>query len=145
MSELPQLTHDPEVDVTLRRVRSVELLISRLLRIGVRTSLTVVVVGIVVMFAHHPEYLNSRAAFVNLTGPAAEFPHTFSTIARDLGHVQGRALIALGLALLVLTPIMRVAVSVVIYLVQRDWVFVVITVLVLTLLAGSFWLGRMTD
>jgi uncharacterized membrane protein len=48
----------------------------------------------------------------------------------------------LGLLLLIATPVMRVAVSVLIFVHQRDWTFVVITSVVLVLLVLSFVLGR---
>jgi len=43
--------------------------------------------------------------------------------------------------LLIATPVARVAVSVVVFLLQRDWIFVGITLVVLAVLLLSFWLG----
>ncbi|HTC80047.1 MAG TPA: DUF1634 domain-containing protein [Acidimicrobiia bacterium] len=125
-----------------QRVRKVELAISALLRVGVLTSLLVVLIGTVVTFAHHPHYLSSRHDLVHLTRPGAEFPHSVPTVVRGLQHSQGRAIVMAGILLLIATPVLRVAVSVLAFVYQRDRTFVVITSVVLALLLTSFLLGR---
>jgi uncharacterized membrane protein len=124
------------------RVRKVELAISGLLRVGVLTSLLVVLVGTVVTFVHHPHYLSSRHDLVRLTSPGAEFPHSVPSVIQGLQHSQGRAIVMAGLLLLIATPVLRVAISVLAFVYQRDRTFVVITTVVLTLLLTSFVLGR---
>jgi len=125
------------------KVRKVELAISSLLRIGVLSSLLIVLAGTVVTFVHHPRYLSNRHDLGTLTKPGtAQFPHTIGDLVRGLGHGQGRAIVMAGLLLLIATPVMRVAFSVLAFVYQRDRVFVVITTIVLTLLLVSFFLGR---
>ena len=55
------------------------------------------------------------------------------------GLLQGRglALVQLGIALLIATPLLRVVASVVSFARRRDWAFAVITLTVLTMLACS--------
>ena len=60
-----------------------------------------------------------------------------SGIVSDARSLGGRGLIQLGLLLLIATPIARVVFSVAGFLRQRNWMYVVITLLVLTLLAYS--------
>ena len=129
-------------DRSEERVRKVELAISSLLRIGVLTSLLIVLVGTVVTFVHHPHYLSSRRDLVRLTSPGAEFPHSVPSVIRGVEHSQGRALVMTGLLLLIATPVLRVAVSVLAFVYQRDRTFVIITSVVLTLLLASFILGK---
>lgn len=124
------------------RVRKVELAISNLLRVGVGTSLLIVLVGTVVTFVHHPRYLSSRHALGPLTKPGAEFPHSVPSVIRGIQHSQGRALVMAGLLLLIATPVLRVAVSVLAFVYQRDRTFVIITAVVLALLVASFVLGK---
>jgi len=124
------------------RVRKVELAISNLLRIGVGTSLLIVLAGTVVTFVHHPHYLTSRRDLVRLTKPGAEFPHSVPPVIRGIEHSQGRALVMAGLLLLIATPVLRVAISVLAFVYQRDRTFVVITSVVLALLLASFVLGK---
>jgi len=124
------------------KVRKVELAISSLLRVGVLSSLLIVLAGTVVTFVHHPHYLSNRHDLGPLTKPGAEFPHTIGSLVQGLQHGQGRAIVMAGLLLLIATPVMRVAFSVLAFVYQHDRVFVVITSIVLTLLLVSFVLGR---
>jgi uncharacterized membrane protein len=124
------------------RVRAVELLISAVLRAGVAASLALVLCGAILGFVRHPEWLRQPAALKALTSTEAVFPHTLGQVFAGVAAGHGLAIAALGLLLLVVTPVLRVAISVLAFLYQRDWAFVVITIAVLLLLLLSFWLGR---
>jgi hypothetical protein len=50
--------------------------------------------------------------------------------------------VCFGLLMLIATPILRVAVSIVVFVVQRDWEFVAVTAFVLAVLLASFFLGK---
>jgi uncharacterized membrane protein len=52
------------------------------------------------------------------------------------------AIIALGLLILIAIPVMRVAVLVVTFIVERDWLYVAITAFVLLVLLTSFAIGE---
>ena len=70
------------------------------------------------------------------------FPQTFGQVWAGLLILRPQAVIALGLLLLIATPVVRVAVSIVAFAVERDWRFVVITTLVLLILLFSiFYVG----
>ena len=126
-----------------RRVVRVEIVISWVLRIGVVTSLAVVVAGLVLIFAHHPEFLSSTAELQKLTQPGADFPHTLSAVFQGALRTRGEAIVAIGLLLLILTPVARVAVSILAFLYQRDRLFTFITLTVLIILLMSFVIGRL--
>lgn len=119
-----------------------DLLISGLLRGGVLTSLALVAAGLVLMFLHHPSYFRSVEDLRRLTSPGAAFPSSFAEVAAGFRAAQGQAVIAVGLLVLILTPILRVALSIVLFALERDHAFVVITLAVLTILLGSFFLGK---
>ena len=55
-------------------MRRLELLISRLLRVGVIASVTLIVVGTIVTFVQHPDYLSSSAVLDYAVGPGPRFP-----------------------------------------------------------------------
>jgi uncharacterized membrane protein len=114
--------------------RRVELLISCILRLGVSVSVALVVAGTVVTFIHHPQYVSDRDALESVTGTAV-FPHSLHDVFVGLGHFRGRALVMLGLRVLIATLVLRVAVSIVAFARQRDRTFVVITTVVLAPLA----------
>ena len=126
-----------------RRVVRVEIVISWVLRVGVVTSLTIVVAGLVLIFVHHPELLTSATRLQELTQRGTVFPHTLSEVFQGLMHTRGEATVALGLLLLILTPVTRVAVSILAFLYQRDRVFTLITLTVLIILLMSFVIGRL--
>lgn len=125
-----------------RRLRIVELIISTILRAGVFTSFAVIIFGTVISFARHPDYVSSKQELARLTRPGAAFPHHIEQVVTELRDLRGRAIVALGLLLLIATPVIRVAVSVFAFIYQRDRVFVFVTLTVLCLLILSFVLGR---
>lgn len=119
-----------------------DIALSRLLRGGVLISVAIVLVGIVLTFVHHPEYFSSRPALGQLTQPGAEFPNTISAIVRGVAELRGQAVVMLGLLLLIATPVARVALSVFIFLVEKDRLYTAITIAVLIILLISFFTGR---
>lgn len=124
------------------KVRKVELLISGLLRTGVLASLVLVLVGTVLTFAHHTEYLTTRSELHPLISKGATFPHTLPDIVDGVFRLDGPSVVAAGLLVLVATPVLRVAISIAAFAYQRDRTFVVITTAVLLLLLSSFALGK---
>lgn len=101
-----------------------------------------VVAGVLISFLHHPSYVSSPSELQRLTQPGAAFPHTVRAVISGLRDLQGRAVVMVGLLLLIATPVLRVAVSIFIFVYERDWVFVAITSIVLLLLLTSFLLGK---
>jgi uncharacterized membrane protein len=128
--------HDEE------RVRRVELLISNLLRFGVLASLALILFGTTLSFIHHPAYVSSPEALHHLTQPGAAFPHTQRDVIAGVQAWRGQAIVTLGLLLLIATPVMRVAVSVLAFIYQRDRIFTLITLTVLGILLLSFVFGK---
>jgi uncharacterized membrane protein YfcA/uncharacterized membrane protein len=68
------------------------------------------------------------------------FPQTLSEVWAGLLILRSQAVITLGLLLLIATPVMRVAVSVVAFALERDRRYVVITLAVLAILMTSIFL-----
>jgi uncharacterized membrane protein len=118
-----------------------EILISRTLKIGVITSLTILLVGTVVSYFGNPAYLLSTAELDRLHRPGAAMPQTIGGVISGVAHLHGPSIISLGLLVLIATPVARVAVSIVIWLKARDWLYVGITSAVFFLLLFSFLIG----
>lgn len=125
------------------KVRQVELVISWVLRVGVVVSTLVIAAGLGLMFAHHGQYttLSGSFSYHALTGQAASFPHTIPQMARSLRHLGGRGMVVAGLMLLILTPVLRVAVSVLAFVYERDPAMTAVTLFVLATLVASFFLA----
>lgn len=118
-----------------------EILISRLLRAGVTISAVLLVIGTVLVFHHHPLYRSSPDELPTLTSPDSEYPHSIREVLRMTGEGKGQGIAMLGLLLLIATPVLRVAVSIALFAIERDWLFTTITTIVLGLLLLAFVLG----
>lgn len=138
------MTPTPRPDDAARRdrIREVEIWISNLLRTGVLLSLLLLVSGTVLSFVHHPSYLRGGMDLAHLTRPGAAFPHNLPDLWQSLLAYRGRGVVTLGLLVLIATPVMRVAVSILAFRHDRDRPFVLITTVVLLLLILSFVLGK---
>lgn len=118
-----------------RLLRQAELMISHVLRGGVLLSAAVVLVGVILFYFR---YFSAAGPGVS----TAAFPHTLASVSQGLMQGDPQAIIALGLLLLLATPVLRVAVSIVAFGLERDWRYVVITSIVLLILLISFLLGK---
>lgn len=109
-------------------------LISTVLKIGVSLSILIVVAGLALYLAEG--WLHPGSMPESLLAPGH---HPFWA-----GVLKGHAfaVIGIGLFLLVLTPIARVAMGLWGYLQERDWALSVTTAYVLLVLIGSFFLGK---
>ena len=129
-------------DISERHKRIIERIISLTLQIGVITSVALVLLGATLTFIHHPEYVTDPATLGPLTGPHNDFPTTPHDVFEGVLAFRGQAIIVLGLMVLLATPVLRVAISVFIFLAEKDTRFVFVTLLVLALLFLSFFLGK---
>ncbi len=107
-----------------------------LLRSGVILAASIVLAGGVVYLARHPFPPNYHV----FQGEPQNL-RTVSGIFSEARAFHGRGLIQLGLLVLIATPIARVTFSVFAFFYERDWKYVVFTLIVLGLLLYSL-LGR---
>lgn len=115
-----------------RMLRQAELAISHVLRGGVVLSAAIILLGVVLFYLQ-----------MAITGHAIlTYPHSVIEVAQGLAHGEPLAVVALGLLILLLTPILRVAISIIIFALERDWLYTVITLVVLAILLVSLLLGR---
>jgi uncharacterized membrane protein len=130
--------------------------IGHLLRVGVVLSAAVILAGgLVYLYYHGLEPAAERRTFVKMP-PEYSKPSAIARAAllgqRDEnspegpavapGQGRGRALIQLGLLLLIATPVVRVAFSILAFARQRDVVYVLFTLLVLGVLVYSLFSGQ---
>ena len=113
--------------------QQVEQFVGNLLRAGVLISAGVVVIGAMLFLFQSgravPDYDKFRSEPESL--------RSLGGIFRDALNLDGAGLIQLGLLLLVATPVARVAFSVIAFALQRDRLYVVITLIVLAILLES--------
>jgi len=110
-------------------------IISVLLRTGVLLACAVVIIGGIFYVVHHkgplPDYHTFQSEPANLRG--------FHGILKGVLASVGRNWIQFGLVVLVATPFARVAFSVFAFFKEKDWTYVVLTLIVLGVLVGSLF------
>jgi uncharacterized membrane protein len=106
-----------------------------LLRSGVALAATIVFVGGVVFLLRHPLPVANYRVFAGEPEQLRTIPGIF----REALAFHGRGLIQLGLLVLIATPVGRVTFSFFAFLYERDWTYVLVTVVVLGLLAYSLF------
>ena len=116
--------------------------IATILRVGVLSSLAVMLIGMAVTFIRHPEYFAKSPTLGTLTSPNAHFPNTLVDVASGVAHGHGQAIVMAGLLLLIATPVARVALSAYVFVKVRDRLYAAITFAVLVILLISFGVGR---
>jgi len=131
-------------DADLHRTETV---LSWLLRIGVLASCAVIMAGLVLLLATgQTGYGMSARGCLQSGGPAAgacdQYPTSVSDAVIGVRELRPFAIIAAGLLLLIATPILRVAVSVLTFLAERDYAYVGFTAFVLLMLCVSFLVGK---
>ena len=113
----------------------IEIIIGTLLRTGVILAAAVVVFGAIVYLSRHGHEVPHYDRFHG----EPERLKSVSEIVRGAFSMSGSAIIQLGLLLLVAAPVARVVFSVFAFAIERDSLYVVITLIVLGVLAYSLF------
>ena len=128
--------HDPSEKWSDQRL---DVVVGNLLRTGVLTAAAVVLVGGIIFLLRHGLAAPDVKAF---HGEPSELRSVGGIIAGVLaGH--GRGLIQLGLLLLIATPVARVVLLAFGFALQRDRLYAIVSVVVLTVLLYGLFGGRL--
>jgi uncharacterized membrane protein len=117
---------------------AMEQLVGRLLQIGVLISAVVVAIGGALLLVRHGGDVATYSTFRGEPG----YLTSLVGIVHGAIALDTRAIVQLGLVLLIATPVLRVAFTLVAFVVQRDRQYVFITTVVLALLLYGLLLGR---
>ncbi len=113
----------------------IEIIVGMLLRTGVILAASVVLIGAVLYLSRHGHEIPNYTAFhgepESLKSPIDIF--------RGVMQMSARAIIQLGLLLLIATPVARVLFSAIAFAFERDWMYVVITLVVFAILMLSLF------
>lgn len=110
-----------------------EVVIGVLLQAGVMLAASVVLVGAIVFLVRHGSSIPSYHVF---QGEPTDL-RTLSGIFHDALAFEGRGIIQLGLLILIATPVARVVFSIAAFAMERDSMYVTITLIVLAILIFS--------
>jgi uncharacterized membrane protein len=115
--------------------KDVEVIMGNLLRIGVIIAASVVFIGGVFYLL---KYGNSIPSYKFFKGEPSDLKN-LTKIFSDAFSFQRRGIIQLGLILLIATPVARVIFSVAAFLYEKDYMYVVFTLIVLAILLFSIF------
>lgn len=121
----------PEKQQSDDGIERAELIIAKSLKIGVLLSSFIIGIGLILFL------ITGQSGY-----PQGAYPTDFSAILQGLIAMKSYAIILAGLFLLILTPVFRVGISILIFLKEKDRLYVFITTLVFTILIISFLLGK---
>ena len=112
----------------MRDHKTMELFISRLMRASVSLSGVIIFIGLILFMVTG-----------NNSGPVDVFE--LNWIMFGAPFLEPSHVIFLGFMVLVVTPLLRIVASAVVFFVSKDWTFTVITSMVLSVLVLSMILG----
>ncbi|MBW4444873.1 MAG: DUF1634 domain-containing protein [Plectolyngbya sp. WJT66-NPBG17] len=110
--------------------QQVEITISVLLRVGVTLAAAIVIVGGILYLIHNGHDIPQGHIFRGEPADLRQVPG----VLHDVMALRGRGIIQLGILLLILTPVARVAFSVFAFWQQRDRLYIIVTLIVLLIL-----------
>lgn len=114
-----------------KELQDVEMIISKALRAGVVISGTVIFIGLLIFL------LSGNSGY-----PESVYPSKPSEIIRGLLELKSYAVIMTGIMILIATPVFRVGVSIIVFAVEKDYLYVKITTVVFLILIVSMVLGK---
>lgn len=120
------------------RDRDIQYIIGNLLRYGVWIALSVAVLGgIIFLFNHEQETVH----YDTFTEQNKTVFSLLREMFRGIFSGNGEAVILLGIMLLFLTPILRVFFSLIAFVLEKDYLYVCITLIVIGIISFSIFYG----
>ncbi|WP_435524646.1 DUF1634 domain-containing protein [Chryseobacterium indoltheticum] len=111
--------------------------VGNLLRLGVILSVITSLIGFVKLFLEGFE-MPKKYKLLNMgTSSEKVWSHFWETLCKG----EGMAIIQLGILMLIFTPLMRIIFALIGYLKEKDYVYVIISSIVLAIMAISFFTG----
>lgn len=118
--------------------RDVEKIVGKLLRIGVITASLVVLLGGILFLTQNGN--GARPDYHVFKGEQNSYI-TFEGILLGLFTFKPMAIIQFGVLLLIITPIMRIVFSLFAFILEKDRLYIVITLIVLAIILASTFGG----
>lgn len=118
--------------------KDMQAIIGWILRGGVAVSMVLVFIGGVFFVYRHGNSIPDYRTFKGVP----DFVHSFGGILNGVITFKGQAIIQLGIILLIATPVIRVAFSAVGFLLERDYLYTFITLIVLLIILASMISGH---
>ncbi|MDC8103062.1 MULTISPECIES: DUF1634 domain-containing protein [Chryseobacterium] len=111
--------------------------VGNLLRLGVILSVAISIIGFVKLFLEGFKMPKNYSLLE--TGSSSE--KVWGQFWESLCKGEGMAIIQLGILVLIFTPLMRIVFALIGYLKEKDYIYVIISSIVLAIMAISFFTG----
>jgi uncharacterized membrane protein len=118
--------------------RDMQLLLSHVLRAGTITSISVVIIGGIFFICRHGQ---SAADYHTFKG-IPNFIQNASGIFHGIWALHGQAMIQFGIVLLIATPILRIVFSAIGFVLEKDYMYLGISLVVLSIIFFSMMSGH---
>ena len=116
----------------------IQLLLGQVLRAGTVISICVVFFGGIIYLSRHGQSIADYQKFKGIP----DFVSTAKGLFNGALNFKGQAIIQLGIVLLIATPIMRVVFSTIGFVLEKDYMYVAISLVVLSIIFFSMMTGR---
>lgn len=114
--------------------RDIELLVGRLLRTGVITASCIVLLGGILFLIQHGS--SPMPSYHHFNGEDSSFT-TFGSIISSTLQFNAKGIIQFGVMVLIATPVLRIALSLLGFALEKDKLYVIITTIVLCVMLFS--------
>jgi len=120
------------------RDTDMQAVIGWILRLGVLLSMSIIFIGGVIYLYRHGQVIADYHTFKGVP----DFVHNTRGILNGIITFRGRAIIQAGIILLIATPIIRVIFSAIGFILEKDYLYIGITLLVLLIITASMLSGH---
>lgn len=123
--------------------RDMELFLGKFLRFGVMLSCAITLIGGIF-------YLYQQGGILPDYSPTSEILpfkgveqnlRSISAVLQGIMVLDGASIIQFGVIVLIATPVIRVAISAIAFLIEKDYMYVIITLIVLVIIIANMLLG----
>lgn len=132
MEKYNQMTHEKFGEKDFQKI------VGNLLRYGVWISLSVAFIGGIEYLLHHGNDIENYSVFKENDRNIFE---VIAAVYNGVVQGQGESIIFFGIVLLFLTPVFRVLLSLFSFLIEKDYLYVVITTIVIAIIIMSISFG----
>lgn len=115
-----------------------QIVIGWILRVGVLLSMSIIFIGGIIYLYRHGQVTADYHTFKSVP----DFVHNWPGIFNGIITFRGRAIIQAGIILLIATPIIRVVFSAIGFVLEKDYLYTGITLLVLLIILTSMLSGH---
>ena len=113
--------------------RDIQIILGTLLRAGVIISMSIVLVGGVIFLIHNKGVITDYKVFK----PELSKFSSIASIFKGVLTFQGDAIVQFGVLMLIFTPIARIVFAIFSFLIERDYLYVLIGLIILAIITVS--------